>query len=192
MGAEALLGTQANYASFISSVRPHPGQVCLSPSNRHHILCRVKIEASATLYHLLESSSLATSSDSQQKVVGIAEDAGKLRQDRYALRTAPQWIGPLIEDIMSAVHTTEIECNSSTCLCCDQPIISFMIEPQQRIIHWLTHLRPPYTMAVIFKRLHSLWLSRRSVWLCFCWGSCFFHKQPKCSTQVIAMAFLLT
>jgi len=27
MGTEALLGTQANFAAFISEVRPHPGQV---------------------------------------------------------------------------------------------------------------------------------------------------------------------
>ena len=87
-----------------------------SPPSHYCISRRGKIEVSATLHHLLESSSLATSSDSQQKHVNIAEDAGKLRQDRYALRTAPQWIGPLIEDIMSAVRTTEIECNSSTCL----------------------------------------------------------------------------
>ena len=30
MGTEALLGTQANFVSFISEIRPHPGQVCPS------------------------------------------------------------------------------------------------------------------------------------------------------------------
>jgi phenylalanine ammonia-lyase len=47
--------------------------------------------------------------------VNITEDAGKIRQDRYSLRTAPQWIGPLIEDVLSTVRTVEIECNSSAC-----------------------------------------------------------------------------
>ncbi|KAF8520821.1 L-Aspartase-like protein [Gautieria morchelliformis] len=98
MGTEALLGTQANFAPFISDVRPHPGQ----------------IEASSTLHDLLISSSFASSAASHADQVTIAEDAGELRQDRYSLRTAPQWIGPLIEDVLSAVRTVEIECNSTT------------------------------------------------------------------------------
>jgi phenylalanine ammonia-lyase len=39
-----------------------------------------------------------------------------LRQDRYSLRTAPQFLGPQIEDILSALTTVTIECNSSTSL----------------------------------------------------------------------------
>jgi len=37
-----------------------------------------------------------------------------LRQDRYSLRTAPQFLGPQIEDLISAVDSITIECNSST------------------------------------------------------------------------------
>lgn len=43
----------------------------------------------------------------------IAEDEGVLRQDRYPLRTAPQFIGPQIEDILAALGTVTQECNSS-------------------------------------------------------------------------------
>lgn len=43
----------------------------------------------------------------------------RLRQDRYSLRTAPQWIGPQIEEALSALHTITIEINSTT----DNPII---------------------------------------------------------------------
>ncbi|KAF8482297.1 L-Aspartase-like protein, partial [Gautieria morchelliformis] len=82
-----------NFAPFISDVRPHPGQVC------------------PVLYTLLISSSLASSTASHADEVTIAEDADELRQDRYSLCTAPEWIGPCIEDVLSAVRTVEIECN---------------------------------------------------------------------------------
>lgn len=45
--------------------------------------------------------------------VSIEEDDGQLRQDRYSLRTAPQFLGPQIEDLLSALETITIECNSS-------------------------------------------------------------------------------
>lgn len=45
--------------------------------------------------------------------MSIAEDTGKLRQDRYALRTSPQWLGPQMEDILVAVQQVELECNTS-------------------------------------------------------------------------------
>jgi len=44
----------------------------------------------------------------------IAEDEGRLRQDRYALRTAPQFLGPQIEDILSALERVRMECNTSS------------------------------------------------------------------------------
>ena len=43
----------------------------------------------------------------------IADDAGVLRQDRYPLRTAPQWLGPQIEEVQRAARVVQIECNSS-------------------------------------------------------------------------------
>jgi len=64
----------------------------------------------ATIWDLLEGSKLA---EGHEKDVCINEDQGELRQDRYALRTAPQFLGPQIEDIISALNTVTIECNSS-------------------------------------------------------------------------------
>lgn len=44
----------------------------------------------------------------------IAEDKGHLRQDRYPIRTAPQFIGPQLEDLLASLATITQECNSST------------------------------------------------------------------------------
>ena len=60
---------------------------------------------------MLEKSTFADTR--AEKEVSIDEDEGTLRQDRYPLRTAPQFLGPQIEDLLSAVETITIECNSS-------------------------------------------------------------------------------
>ncbi len=41
------------------------------------------------------------------------QDKYSLRQDRYPLRTSPQFLGPQIEDILSALSSVTQECNSS-------------------------------------------------------------------------------
>jgi len=95
MGTEALAGTRASFDPFINSTaRPHPGQ----------------IETAKNIWNLLEGSTFAIT---HEKEVTIAEDEGKLRQDRYPLRTAPQFIGPQVEDLLQSVKTITIECNSS-------------------------------------------------------------------------------
>ncbi|KAJ7089725.1 phenylalanine ammonia-lyase [Mycena belliarum] len=101
MGTEVLLGERMNYAPFIHAVaRPHPGQT----------------EAARTIWELLEGSKLAHGHEAE---VTIDEDQGELRQDRYALRTAPQFLGPQIEDLISSLKTITIECNSTT----DNPLV---------------------------------------------------------------------
>lgn len=101
MGTEALAGTRLSFDSFIHAVaRPHPGQ----------------IETAANLWNLLEGSTFAVTED---KELSFQEDAGVLKQDRYPLRTAPQFIGPQVEDLLHAVETITIECNSTT----DNPLV---------------------------------------------------------------------
>jgi phenylalanine ammonia-lyase len=101
MGTEALLGAQGSHAPFLHAVaRPHPGQV----------------EAAATIYDLLEGSQFA---QTKEEELSVGEDAGKLRQDRYALRTSPQFLGPQIEDILAALASVTQECNSTT----DNPLV---------------------------------------------------------------------
>ncbi|KAF8967957.1 L-Aspartase-like protein [Flammula alnicola] len=101
MGTEALAGTRASFDPFISNIaRPHPGQ----------------IETAKNIFGLLEGSTFA---QGHEEEVTIAEDEGTLRQDRYALRTAPQFIGPQVEDLLQSLKTITIECNSTT----DNPLV---------------------------------------------------------------------
>lgn len=96
MGTEALAGTAHNYNHFISSVRPHDGQM----------------EAATNIRRFLAGSNMSPGSEKGPKKVGMA-------QDNYALRTAPQWIGPQLEDLKLAMRQVSVEINSTT----DNPLI---------------------------------------------------------------------
>ncbi|KAJ7596029.1 L-Aspartase-like protein [Mycena floridula] len=101
MGTEAMLGSRGSYAPFIHSVaRPHPGQ----------------IEAAQNIWDLLQGSKFA---QTHEEEVSLEEDKYSLRQDRYPLRTSPQFLGPQLEDILSALAAVTQECNSTT----DNPLI---------------------------------------------------------------------
>ncbi|KAJ0414187.1 phenylalanine ammonia-lyase [Aspergillus carlsbadensis] len=91
---EALQGSADSFHPFISSIRPHNGQ----------------IEAASNIHAALQGSRLARL-ESKSK-------AG-LVQDRYSLRTASQWIGPQLEDLLLADHQVSVELNSTT----DNPLI---------------------------------------------------------------------
>lgn len=96
---EALAGTAESFDPFISEVRPHRGQE----------------HAAATMLSFLQGSKLAhglLAGDVDHKRLGLC-------QDRYALRTSPQWIGPLLEDLDLAGSQVTIELNSTT----DNPLI---------------------------------------------------------------------
>lgn len=109
MSVEALQGTTESFDPFFDSVRPHPGQR----------------EAARNIRRFLSGSGLAQDKD------GSA--AGSLRQDRYSIRTAPQWLGPVLEDLELATRQVTIECNSVT----DNPLMD--IDPENlentRILH---------------------------------------------------------
>ena len=95
MGTEAMIGTVGSFDPFIHDVcRPHPGQV----------------EVARNIRGLLDDSQMATKHEDE---VHIKEDEGELRQDRYPLRTSAQFLGPQVEDILAALETVTLECNSS-------------------------------------------------------------------------------
>lgn len=95
MGTEAMIGSVGSFDPFIhDTCRPHPGQV----------------EVAKNIRNLLEDSQMATKHEDE---VHIDEDEGELRQDRYPLRTSAQFLGPQVEDILSALETVTLECNSS-------------------------------------------------------------------------------
>ncbi|TFY60761.1 hypothetical protein EVJ58_g4944 [Rhodofomes roseus] len=97
MCVEALLGTAESFVPFISEVaRPHPGQV----------------EVAINIRNAFSGSQLVQGYDERTATE-------RLRQDSYSLRTAPQWLGPQVEELLSAHRTLTIEINSTT----DNPLI---------------------------------------------------------------------
>ncbi|GIC88114.1 aromatic amino acid ammonia-lyase [Aspergillus udagawae] len=94
LSTEALQGTVNNYHDFISTCRPHPGQREVS-GNIRRFLCGSKLAQ------------------------GMEGQLAGLVQDRYDLRTAPQWIGPQVEDLLAADGQVSVELNATT----DNPLI---------------------------------------------------------------------
>ncbi|KAK4238774.1 L-Aspartase-like protein [Achaetomium macrosporum] len=113
MATEALDGTANNYHPFISSVRPHPGQAEVA----HNILSFLAGS---------QISRLTTPSPGARPEIRTG-----LAQDRYALRTAPQWLGPQLEDLLLATRQVTTELNSTT----DNPLIDFHPEGGSRVHH---------------------------------------------------------
>ncbi|KUI70371.1 Phenylalanine ammonia-lyase [Cytospora mali] len=95
---EALCGSAESFHPFIAQTRPHAGQV----------------ECARNIKFLLEGSHL--SRDVLKPKDRRRED---LVQDRYSLRSAPQWIGPQLEDLLLAHRQITTELNSS----CDNPLV---------------------------------------------------------------------
>ncbi|KAK8080766.1 phenylalanine ammonia-lyase [Apiospora hydei] len=95
MSTEALTGSIDSFHPFIAKMRPHPGQV----------------DSSRNIYSFLSGSKLATSH--------LTPNAGTLAQDRYSIRTASQWIGPVLENLQLAFAQITVELNSVT----DNPLI---------------------------------------------------------------------
>ncbi|TGO85250.1 hypothetical protein BPOR_0416g00100 [Botrytis porri] len=95
MSVEALAGTDESFDPFFAEVRPHRGQT-VSAKN---------------IYSFLAGSKLTKRNDTQEF---------HLRQDRYSIRTASQWIGPSLEDLLLSYEQISIELNSTT----DNPLVS--------------------------------------------------------------------
>lgn len=92
------MGGNAEWASaFIHAIRPHPGQ----------------IEAASNIRRALHGSNFVFGLESR-----VRSGEG-LWQDRYSTRTAPQWIGPYLEDLLLAQRQLETELNSTS----DNPLV---------------------------------------------------------------------
>lgn len=104
MTVEALRGTDESFDPFFAQVRPHPGQM----------------ESAQNIYAFLKDSQLVYRND--------GSEASSLRQDRYSIRTASQWIGPVLEDLLQAHRQVTIEINSVT----DNPLVD---TSSRRMLH---------------------------------------------------------
>ncbi len=97
--AQALRASDESFQPFIHDHKPHPGQKWVA----------------AEMLSLLKGSRLSRAE------AGTTRDRlpGELIQDRYSLRCLPQYLGPVVDGMMTIAGQVEVEANSAT----DNPLI---------------------------------------------------------------------
>ena len=102
MTVEALQGRLESFHPLIhQKCLPHVGQQ----------------EVASNILNFLQGTKMAITQPEIER--GFRE--GELRQDRYGLRTSPQWLGPVLETAMESIRRVNIELNSAN----DNPIIDY-------------------------------------------------------------------
>lgn len=110
---------------FIGETRPHPGQQEMAGIMRAFLKGSLLVSDGTT--STANGNSYCHHHDHHGRVSWSVRPDGGLAQDRYPLRTSPQWLGPLAEDLLLAHAQITVELNSTS----DNPLA----DPASGTIH---------------------------------------------------------